>query len=258
MIVDEKAAARRSVRRMLRPDAEVTVVGEYDRGAGAAAAIRRLQPELLFLDIALPDIDGVSLFKELGPTAPPTVVFTSHSDCDAVRAFEVHATGYLLKPLSEDRFRATLQSAKRKVWESRVESWGRQGVALLRGARQERDSDAPDTDARHAILMVAVSGEGRLLLDQKDVSWVGADRDHVCVHVGRTQHVVRSTLESFTEQLNPHWFARIHRSTIVNLQQVRRLERFYRAEYIVILADGTRLKVSRRYHAPLESRLASL
>lgn len=258
LIVDGERAVRRSIRRLLRAEAEVTVVGEFDSGATAVAAIRRLQPELLFLAIGLPDIDGVSVLSEAGAASPAAVVFTSASDRDALRAFQAHATDYLVKPIGEDRFRAALQSAKKSVWEARVETWARHGALRIRGIRSEEYGTDVSTEVGAPGLLVISRPQGRLLLQQQEVSWVGADGDFVEVHVGRAAHAARSTFGRFVAQLDAELFAQIHRSTFVNLLKVREMQRSYRNEYVVILADGTRLKVSRRYHAALESRLASL
>jgi two-component system LytT family response regulator len=255
LIVDDERAERRSMRSMLRSDADIRVVGECDSGVAAVATIRRLQPELLVLAIGLPDVDGVSVLADLGVPSRAIVVFTSTSDRDVLRAFQAHATDYLVKPISEDRFRLALQTAKRRVWESRVESWARLGPALAPSSKLR--AGAPDDSVDRSLLVIAIR-EGRVLLKQREVSWVGAEGDYVGVHVGRTTHTVRSTLGRFVGQLDSGLFAQIHRSTFVNLQGVRELQRSYRHEYVVILFDGTRLKVSRRYHPTLESRLAFL
>lgn len=258
LIVDDERTERRGIRRMLRSDPEINVVGECDCGAAAVDSIRRLQPDLLLLSMGLPDVDGIAVLAAVGFPSRAVVVFTSTSDRDVLRAFQAHAADYLLKPISEDRLRGALQTAKQRVWESRVETWARQGTALVDvGPAPGHDAGTADGSVAPALLLVSIR-EGRLLVKQREVSWVGAEGDYVGVHIGRTTHAVRSTLGRFVAQLDPALFGQIHRSTFVNLQEVRQLQRSYRNEHVVILVDGTRLKVSRQYHPTLESRLASL
>jgi two-component system LytT family response regulator len=256
VIVDDEAASRQSVRRLLWSDAEVTVVGESDHGAGAVATIRRLKPDLLFLGIRRPEADGFRVIRDLGPAFQAVVVFTSTSKDHALKAFELHAADYLLKPLRAARFQQALAGAKRRVWESRVEGWGRQVAGFLPEAPPAAGGPDGGHEPATAVHLLIPVSEGRLLLRQADVCWVGADGDHVQVHVGPVVHVVRDSLRRFATRLDPSRFIQIHRSNMVNLERVKQLQRFHRSKFAVILNDGTRLPVSRRCVAALESRLA--
>lgn len=248
VIVDDEPAARRGLRLLLERDPQVEVVGEAADGAAAAQLIRRLQPDLLFLDVQMPGGDGFETLARVGVAAAPVVVFVTAHDEHAVRAFEVNAIDYLLKPFDDARFEAALQRAKTAL---------RQRQPAGADARLEQLLRYWDERAHGAALqdriVVKTSGE-ILFLRADEVDWIGADGDYVRFHAGERNYLMRETMAELEARLDPRRFVRIHRSTIVNLDRVHKLSPTFTGEYAVVLRDGTKLKLSRGYH----DRLAPL
>jgi two-component system LytT family response regulator len=251
MIVDDEPAARDAIRLLLAGDPDLQVVGEGADGRSALDAIRALAPDLLFLDVQMPEMDGFTLLRQLDPSELPVVVFTTAYDRYALDAFEVHAVDYLLKPFDDDRFRVAVRRAKERVRRGRI-------GALTAELRDLLD-DAPGAPARrpgsYRKRFVIKSGGTVTLIDVKDVDWVEADGDYVKIHAGKRWYALRETMKRLSEELDPARFVRIHRSTIVNLERIGELQPYFHGEYAVILRDGTRLRLSRGYHERLEAAL---
>ena len=249
LIVDDEPAARDGMRHLLAADPEVVLAGECSNGREAAAAIRDTAPDLVFLDVQMPELDGFGVLREVGVERAPAVVFVTAFDQYALRAFEVHAIDYLLKPFTDDRFRESLDRAKQQVRQGRLGDLSSKLAALL-------DHDEP-TPARPRYLdrLVVKSGGKVTLLPVGEIEWIDAEGDYVRIHVGKTWHLLRETMKSLEDQLDGARFVRIHRSTIVNLEKVKELQPFFRGEYVVVLHNGTTLKLSRGYRDSLEARL---
>ncbi len=211
--------------------------------------MRELSSDLLFLDVQMPEMDGFEVLEELeelGPDRVPAVVFVTAYDRYAVKAFEVHAVDYLLKPFSEGRFRETLARALEQLERRRRGDLPRQLRALLA---------SPQPGPRY-VDRIAVKTDGRVLLvNVKDLDWIEAVGNYVRLHVGATRHLVRETMASLESKLDPEEFLRIHRSTIVNVTRCKELKPLFHGECEVLLADGTRLTLSRRYRAKLRDVL---
>jgi two-component system, LytTR family, response regulator len=256
LIVDDEATSRAGMRQLLATDPEVAVVGECSNGRDAVAAIRDTAPDLVFLDVRMPDLEGFAVLRAAGGEGAgegegermPAVVFVTACDQYALRAFEVHAVDYILKPFTDARFYASLQRAKQQVHGAWLEELPHNLSALL-----------PERDAWRRpqyVERLAVRSNGRVtLLSVREIEWIDADGDNVRIHVGKTCHLLRETMSNLEGQLDPSRFLRIHRSTIVNVEKVRELQPFFHGEYVMVLHNGTTLKASRGYRDRLKAHL---
>lgn len=245
LVVDDEPLARDNVRVLLAADPQVEVVGECS-GADAVAAIARLRPDIMFLDIQMPDLDGFALLDLVGADAVAAVVFVTAFDQYALHAFEVHALDYLLKPFSDARFEAALARAKAQV-ERHHRGVLDAGIgALLRGRHAPRSR-------------FLVPGRDRsIVVEAQQIDWIGAADYYVSLHCGGTSHLLRESMEEMERQLDPEQFVRVHRGTIVNLARVREVHPLFRGGCELKLADGTMLKLSRNRRAAFEARFGLL
>jgi two-component system, LytTR family, response regulator len=229
VVVDDEALARRSVTLLLARDPEIELVGEYDSGTTALSAISNLKPDLVLLDVQMPECGGFDVVERLGTNLPPAIVFVTAYDQYALRAFEAGALDYLLKPFDDDRFDLAVNRAKHRVRERRQSPWTG-GRFIIRGTGQ--------------VSFVRIS----------EIDWIEGADYYACIHAGSETHMLRRSLSDLEKELRPA-FCRIHRSTIVNLDRVKSLKLNPEGEYDVLLRPGTVLRVSRRYRRHLESRL---
>lgn len=265
LIVDDEPAARQGIRHLLARDPEIHVMGECADGKSAARAILDDAPDLLFLDVQMPGQDGFALLREVGPGRVPAVVFVTAYDQYALRAFEVHAVDYLLKPFDDERFREALARAKHQIRQGELAGLRERLLALLdaplaaggAGAAHRAGALPPHTPPADGWLRrLAIKSGGRVtILSVKDIDWVEAEGDYVKIHVGKQWHLLRETMKRLESQLDPSRFVRVHRSTIVNVERIRELQPYFRGEYVVLLHDGTSLKLSRGYKEHLEGAL---
>ena len=239
LIVDDEPLARERIRHLLEEEADIEVVGECEDGVVALATISEQDPDLVFLDVQMPELDGFGLLGQLDPGRLPAIIFVTAHDQFALRAFEVHAIDYLLKPFDVERFQAALGRARQWLAKRGNENVDSRLAALLTELRPA----APKLQDR-----IAVKAAGRVILVKADeIDWVEAADNYVNLHVGSASHLLRETMNSFEQRLPTDRFLRISRSTIVNLDRVRELQPLFHGEYAVILADGTRLSLSRGY-----------
>jgi two-component system LytT family response regulator len=257
IIVDDEPTARRGVRLLLERDGGVEIVGEASGGVEAADLLRREQPDIAFLDVQMPGGDGFAALASLAPAVMPAVVFVTAYDEHALRAFEVHAVDYLLKPYDDARFAAALQRAKDEVRRRQTDSVNSRLTQLLdylqqSGARAGAEAAAREEAANDRILIKS-SGE-IFFLKMEEIDWIEAEGDYMKFHVAGRAHLMRETMARLEARLDSKRFIRIHRSTIVNFDRVRKLSPSFAGEYAVILQDGTKLKLSRGYH----ERMATL
>ncbi len=250
LIVDDEPAARDGMRQLLSRDPEIAVAGECANGVQAAVAIRAATPDLVFLDVQMPELDGFGVLREVGVERAPAVVFVTAYDQYALRAFDVHAIDYLLKPFTDERFLEALARAKQQVRHSRLGELSGKLAALL-----ETYDGGRATAPAYLERLVVRSGGKVTLLRVDEIEWIDAEGDYVRIHVGKAWHLLRETMKHLEAQLDPRRFVRIHRSTIVNLERVKELQPFFRGEYVVVLHNGTTLKLSRGYRDTLEARL---
>ena len=253
LIVDDEPAARNALRRLLKQDPEVVVVGEARHGREAVRALEQDGIDVVFLDIQMPDLDGFGVVGAVGAQHMPAIIFVTAFDRHALHAFDVHALDYLLKPFTDERFHEALERAKSTVRHGRLSDASRKLAALLAELGGDGTPTAPP--GGHINRLAVREGGLVNLLPVRDIDWVEAERDYVRVHVGPKAYVIRETTKHLEGQLDPVRFVRIHRSTIVNIERVRELQPMFKGEYVVVLQDGTALKLSRGYRDHLEAML---
>ncbi len=242
LIVDDERLSRRRVRRLLSLEPDCDVAGECANGTEAVAAIAQSRPDIVFLDVQMPEMDGFEVARTMAD-ARPVVIFTSAWDEYALRAFEVQAFDYLLKPFDGRRFRESLQRARHRVTCDRSGSRPQIGSPLPPAPRVSPDR-------------IAVRNNGRVVFVKlTDIDWIEAADNYACLHCGSETHIVRETMNELETRLDPTQFLRIHRSSIVNLDRVRELQPWFRGDYRVILRDGTQLTLTKNHREKLESRL---
>jgi len=237
LIVDDEPPARAKLRAFLEEDGRVAIVGEAGNGMEAVATIEGLRPDLVFLDIQMPELDGFGVLAALEPDAAPRVIFVTAYDQFAVRAFEVRAIDYLLKPFDRDRFAAALERALEAMPGRDVAEERRRIDAVL-------DAVAAGTRLERFL----VRSRGRMyLVPVESVDWIGAAGNYVEIHADGERHLVRGTLAEVADRLDPAAFARVHRSTVVNVGRIREIHPWSHGDLMLVLADGTELRMSRRY-----------
>lgn len=246
LIVDDMLPARKRIRRFLGAHAEFEIVGECADGRAAVSAVRELAPDLLFLDVQMPEMDGFQVLEEIGAQLPPAVVFVTAYDQFALRAFDVHALDYLLKPFDEERFRRALERAETQLEQSRAGATNERLRALLNEV-----SARPKRAAR-----IAIKSSGRtVLLATDEIDYVEGAGNYLRLKAGKKMHLIRDRLSRVEERLDPEKFVRIHRSTIVNVERIKELRPLFNGDQALTLHDGTRLTMSRSYREKLLSLL---
>lgn len=245
LIVDDEELARQRLQRLLAAEKDVEVIGEASDGVQAVESIRRLMPDLVFLDVQMPEVDGFAVLERLRPRPAPAIIFVTAHDDYALRAFDVHAVDYLRKPFDAARFKEAFARARQRLAGSGAADQARKIDALL----AQVEAQPPRSRER---LMVRT--DGRLYFVRiDDIDWIEAAGNYVKLHVGRDTHLMRETMMGIEKMLDPTRFLRIHRSAIVNLDRVREMQPWFSGEYTVILRDGTQLRLSRVYRERLES-----
>jgi two-component system LytT family response regulator len=252
LIVDDEAIARERVRRFLNAEPDIEILGECRNGREAVAAIKKLQPDLVFLDIQMPQLDGFETLAALDPAHMPAVVFVTAFDQYAIQAFTVHALDYLLKPFNRERFRQSLAHVRKQL--NGGESSGLRNVdnrllSLLEGIKT-----APKFAER-----LVIRATGRVyFLKTEDLHWVEACGNYVTLHVGAETHLLRETLSHLESRLDPARFLRIHRSWLVNLDCIKELTPLFNGDYTVALQSGDELTLSRTYRDRLQELIEKL
>jgi two-component system LytT family response regulator len=253
LVVDDEPIARRRLLRLLEQEEGVQVVGTCSDGFEAVEAIRNEQPNLIFLDVQMPEMDGFGVVEAIGAEHMPAVIFATAFDQYAIRAFEVHALDYLLKPFSAERLRAALQRARSRISANPAERSQQLFTLLEHLSREQQRLVAP---AERYVDRVMVKVNSRFLFVRApEIEWIEAEGNYLRLHVGENSYLIRETLSAMEGRLDPQQFLRIHRSTIVNLDQVKELRPWFAGDYIVALHNGTELKMSRGYREKLTERM---
>jgi len=247
LVVDDEPLARETLRLGLAGDPDVTVVGDVS-GSEAAAAVAAERPDILFLDVQMPGVNGFELLEIIGPGTVPVVVFVTAYDQYALKAFEVHALDYLLKPFDDRRFHEALRRAKEQLRTTRSRAIEERLVDLL----EERERGAQPFLERFVVR----GREKTLFVPCEAVDWIRGADDYVELHAGRETHLLRERLAELESRLDPARFARIHRSTIVNIDRVREMHPLFRGDSMIVLRDGAKLRLSRGRRAEFERRLS--
>lgn len=260
LIVDDEPNARRGIQLLLEKCDQVEIIGEAGSGEAAVRQIREQKPDLVFLDVQMPGMDGFDALAKVPPGDLPAVIFVTAYDQYAVKAFEYHALDYLLKPFDDDRFFAALDRAKQTIRRQRAEALNTRLMELVDSMRDGADGAvaaalAPASVAERSDRVVVKNGGEVIVLKAGEIDWIEADGDYMKFHVGGRSLLQRETMASLESRLDSGQFRRIHRSTIVNLDRVAKLSSAFNGEHLVQLKDGTRLKVSKGYQDGLQDWL---
>ena len=236
LIVDDEPLARRSIRRLLGNNSGVDIVGECQDGESAAQAIRERKPDLVFLDVQMPEMDGFRVLSEIGADAMPVTIFVTAHDRYALRAFDANAIDYLLKPLGKDRFERALARAKQQIHGKVDRNELRKAISTLE--HMAAAAKHPDR--------LAIPKNGRItFVATEDIDWVEGEGNYVRLHVGDREHELRETLTELEKKLSSSDFFRIHRSTIVNIHHIKEIQPWFHGYHRVLLENGKELRMSR-------------
>jgi two-component system LytT family response regulator len=251
IIVDDESLARRGLKLRLAELDGVEVLAECRNGREAIEAIRALEPDLVFLDIQMPGLDGFDVVRELQADHMPLIVFVTAFDQYAINAFDVHAVDYVLKPVEEARLEEAVTRARNRLAGS-VEDDQKQRlleviVALTGKSKSAIEEMLQADNPGYPDKLTIKDGPEVVLLQTRDIDWVDAAGDYMCIHAAGETHVMRSTMKDLETQLDPGTFRRIHRSTLVNLERVVKLSSHINGEYFLTLDCGANLKMSRTY-----------
>lgn len=246
VIVDDEPPARNKIRELLKTDPDVSVIDECSNGREAVQSIASKSPDLVFLDIQMPELDGFGVIEAIGPEQLPAVIFVTAYDHYAVQAFEVHAVDYILKPFDRQRFQTALDRAKAHLQTDNRKELNQQLNSIL------RELKGP---VKQSERFVVKSGGRVFFLKNEEIDWIEAAGNYVRVHVGKETHLLRETMNAIAKKLDSALFIRIHRSTFVNVEKIKELQPWFHGEYVVILRDGTQLTMSRSYRSNLPELL---
>ena len=246
LVVDDEALARERACQLLKADPEIEIIGQCGDGQTAVEKIQKDKPDLVLLDVQMPELDGFAVVEAVGADNMPPVIFVTAHEKFALKAFDVHAIDYLLKPYDRERFETALRRAKDQLARSKSGDLQSKMSALLGEIK---------TQPKPANRLV-VKTEGRvLLLKNEDVDWVEAADNYIILHVGADTHMLRETMTSIESRLPAEKFIRVNRSTIVNIDRIKELQPLFHGEYVIILKNGTKLTLSRGYREKLDQLL---
>ena len=261
LIVEDEPLARRRLMRFLQKDTDVALIGECENGREAVEAIHALRPDLVLLDVQMPEMDGMEVLRALDPKEIPAVIFITAYDDYAVRAFDMGVLDYILKPIEKSRFDRALYRAKEHIQHTRIERVTHQLFSMMNGSGLTFDmlSESTKPDGHKYLERLAIKCSGKLsIIKVQNIDWIEGARVYVKLHSGARTHLMRETLNNLESRLDPSIFIRIHRSTIVNVDRIRELVPYFRNEYLVMLHDDTQLKLSRGYRENLDVILGKL
>ena len=247
LVVDDEPLARERLTSLLAAEADIEIVGQCRDGEEAVHAIVDHSPDLVFLDVQMPAMNGFEVIQAVGSERMPIVIFVTAYDQHALKAFQVRALDYVLKPFDRERFLEALQRARAHIQRDETGDLGRRLLALVKDLRR----DQPRTDR-----LVVKSGGRLFFLRTDEIDWIEASGNYVRLHVGTTSHLLRETMNAIEGRLDPEKFFRIHRSRIVNMERIQEMQPWLNGEYAVVLRTGTRLTLSRGYREKLQERLA--
>ena len=238
LIVDDEPLARERVKRFLRDVADIEIIGESANGEQAVSMIKSEKPDLVFLDIQMPEKNGFEVLKSLDTKTIPTVIFVTAYDQYALQAFDVHALDYLLKPFNRERLLRAVSRAREHIERRNYGNLDERLASLIADLKQEKKY----------LERLVVKSVGRVFFIKTDeIDWIEAAGNYLKLHVGRESHLIRETMNAVEAKLNPDKFLRIHRSTVVNIDRIKELHPMFSGDYSVILRNGTELTLSRNY-----------
>jgi len=249
LVVDDEEPARQRLLDLLRREAFVAKLLEAENGIAAVKAIEETRPDLVFLDVQMPELDGLGVMDAVGPEAMPMTVFVTAYDQHAVRAFEANALDYLLKPFSDERYEATMARVRGRLDERSLQEFGLRLMKMI-GSNSEGTGERKRLDR-----LVIKSGGATRFIRVTEIDWIEAAGVYVNLHLGNKELLYRAALAELAERLDPARFIRVHRSTIVNIESILQLEPISHGEFDVVLKGGARTRISRTYRSQLEERL---
>lgn len=249
LIVDDEPLARDMIREMLADDSEVEIIGECVNGREAVEAIQTHAPDLLFLDVQMPEANAFAVLEALKTERVPLIVFVTAYDQYAVQAFDVHALDYLLKPFDRERFETAMQRVKAQLRQQTNGDREQRILTILEELKAE---------TKHLERLVIKNAGRVFFLETDEIDWIEAEGNYVRVHAGKKSHLIRETISSLESQLDPKKFLRIHRSAIVKIDRIQELQPWFHGEYHVILHNGTQLTLSRNYRERLQEVLGKV
>lgn len=245
IVVDDEPLAREKIRELVKDDPELEIIQECVNGTEAVAAIQAHNPDLVLLDVQMPEISGFAVLEALKSERLPLVIFVTAYDQYAVRAFEVHALDYLLKPFDRERFETAMQRAKAQIRHKR-DDLDKRLLALLEKLKAE---------TKYLERLVIKSGGRVFFLEIEEVDWIEAEGNYLSIHTAKKSYLLRETISNLESKLDPKKFVRIHRSAIVKIDRIQELRPWTHGEYRVILRNGTQLTLSRNYREKLDEVL---
>jgi two-component system LytT family response regulator len=259
VVADDEVVARRRVARLLREDPEISVIAECSGGLEAVDRVSSEQPDLVFLDVQMPDLTGIEVVERVGVERMPAVVFVTAFDQYAIKAFELNAVDYLLKPYDTERFQQALGRARKRIGDADSEARAgelRNVVQSLLADKAKAQEQTGLPAVTEPLDRIAVRVDGSLrIVRAADVDYFETDGNYLRLHIGRTNHLIRGTASELEKQVDPKQFVRIHRRYIVNLDRVAEVQPWFAGDAIVILSDGTKLRMSRSHRTSFHSRL---
>jgi two-component system, LytTR family, response regulator len=256
LIVDDEPLARDKIRGMLKGKDDIEIVGEAGNGKEAVAAIQKHEPDLLFLDVQMPEMDGFGVLQTIGPSRLPMVVFVTAYDRYALQAFEVFALDYLLKPFDRERFEKALERARTQLDQEKRKDLTQGLQSLMEELSRVRQGASAAAPGPKHLERLAIKASGRIFfLRAQDIDYIESEGNYVRVHAGKESHLIREAMSVLETQLDPKKFLRIHRCTIVNVDRIQELQPWFHGEYRVILRNGVQLTLSRSYREKLREFL---
>ena len=247
LVVDDEELARDRMQSLLAEQPDVEIVGVCTDGPSAVETIDKTQPDLVFLDVQMPGMDGFEVIDNIDKNHAPAVVFVTAHDAHALRAFEIHALDFLLKPFDQTRFEKALDRARGLLNRDRAGGLDPRLVSLLEELHEER---------KYSERLIVKSGGRVFFVRTEEIDWVEASGNYVKIHTKNDAHLLRESMKNMEARLDPKTFVRIHRSAIVNIDRIKELEPWFHGEYIVIMRDGTRLTASRVFSDRLSAAIA--
>ena len=236
VIVDDEGLARRSILRFLAGQPDVEIAAECGDGSSAVSSILAEKPDLVFLDVQMPEMDGFEVLRKIGPSCMPVTIFVTAYDHYALQAFEVNALDYLLKPFGRERFEQALARARQRIAEKSDHNTAQRLVAMLEDISKQNEF----------IERLPVTEHGRIqFVSTREIDWIEAAGNYVRVHAGPRSYEIRATLTDLEHKLNPRDFQRIHRSSLVNVQRIKEIHPWFHGYHLVVLANGKKLRMSR-------------
>ena len=248
LVVDDEPLAREGISTLLQGAGDFQVIGHCANGEEAIEAIEAKKPDVVFLDVQMPEIDGFQVLEALDPKRIPTVIFVTAYDQYALRAFDIHAVDYLLKPVDMERFEQALERTRKRLESKQTNGTDKHLKSLLEGLKS-RD--------RKLERLVVKTGGKIFFLRTEEIDWIEAAGDYVKIHINTTEHIIRERITELESKLDPSRFLRIHRSTIVNIDRIKEMQPMFYGDYVVILRNGIQLNLSRTYREKISKLLKS-